>query len=306
MSTPGDDSGRHAATALQASRAAASLLPGHTVLADGRRLEVATGGSGTATVVFEAGMGGGLHSWDLVARRLTAHARVVSYSRAGYGASDPDAHTRDVTRAAGDLIALLDGADIAEAVLVGHSYGGPIIRQVLADAPGRVTGLVLVDVTDEGCSMFFDRDSRRSSAIFRTVAPALGALGMGRVIAKRMAAAAPPEVQRLVVAESGSREAFRTFARELATYIADLERLRDDPLPPIDVPLTVISAGKVERGRKGAVRRATVRAAHERRAAEATDGRFVLADDSSHLVPFDDPQLIADEVLGVVQRALAV
>ncbi len=275
---------------------------GRHVLPDGRGLEVATGGAGSDTVVFEAGMGGGLHSWDLVTRRVADEARVVAYSRAGYGASDPDPRTLDVTRAGGDLLALLDTEDIERAVLVGHSYGGPIIRQVLADAPERVAGLVLVDVTDEGCAMFFDRDSQRTSAIFAKLAPVLGALGLSRTLAKKTAAAAPPDVQRLVVEESGSREAFRTFARELATYVADLERLRDDPLPPIDVPLTVISAGQVEKGRKGAERRAAVRAAHERRAAEAADGRFVLADGSSHLVPFDDPQLVADEVLRLIRR----
>lgn len=282
--------------------AATRLVVSRRALHDGRSLEVATGGTGDVTVVFEAGMGGGLHSWDLVTRRVAGEARVVAYSRAGYGASDPDPRTLDVTRAAGDLLALLDTEDVEQAVLVGHSYGGPIIRQLLADAPERVAGLVLVDVTDEGCAMFFDRDSQRTSAIFAKLAPVLGALGLSRTLAKKTAAAAPPDVQRLVVEESGSREAFRTFARELTTYTADLERLRDDPLPPIDVPLTVISAGQVEKGRKGAAHRATVRAAHERRAAEATDGRFVLADGSSHLVPFDDPQLIADEVLRLIHR----
>lgn len=265
-------------------------------LPDGRRLEVTDAGSGPVAVVFESGMGGGLASWGTVAPLVAPHARTVTYSRSGFGSSDPDPRPRDVARAAADLVDLLDVLGIDRAVLVGHSYGGPIIRQVAADAPGRVAGLVLVDATDEGCELFFCADLRRASAAFATVAPLLGATGLGRSVVKRLAAAAPPDVQRRVVAESGSSQGFRTWAREVATATADLERLRDDPLPRVTVPLTVITAGRPERGRTATARRACLLQAHARRAAAHPDGRHVVADRAGHHIPFDDPRLVADEI----------
>lgn len=271
-------------------------------LADGRHLDVATGGTGAPVVVFEAGMGAGLASWATVAPLVAADTRVVTYSRAGYGASDPDPRPLDLARAVGDLTELMDGLDVDRAVLVGHSYGGPIVRQFCADHPDRAAGLLLVDPTDEGCDMFFARDTKRSEAMFRFFAPALAATGLSRTMAKKLATAAPADVQARVAAESGSRGAVRTFAGELSTYTADLERLKDHPLPRVEVPLTVLSAGKIERGNKGAGRRACVRAAHRARAEAAVDGRFVIAEGSSHLVPFEDPQLVADEIRSLLAR----
>jgi pimeloyl-ACP methyl ester carboxylesterase len=52
-------------------------------------------------------------------------------------------------------------------VLVGHSWGGPIVRVAAAGVPERIAGLVLVDQTDEGCDMFFSSASERQARLLR-------------------------------------------------------------------------------------------------------------------------------------------
>jgi pimeloyl-ACP methyl ester carboxylesterase len=264
---------------------------------DGRQLEATVRGDGRVTVVFEAGMGAGQHTWDLVAPAVSQHARVVTYNRAGIGGSSPDPGPRPLARAADDLLALVDHLDAGPAVFVAHSYGGPIVREALARAPERVAGLVLVDQTDEGCDLFFDPAVERQQRMMAAALPALARLGLMRLIAGRLARQLPPEARRAAAAESGSVAAARAQQRELAGCDADLRRLRDEPHPPPGVPVTVISGTKRPRLGASARRRDCLVAAHERRAAEYPRGRHVRAERSDHMVMITEPDLVTGEIV---------
>jgi pimeloyl-ACP methyl ester carboxylesterase len=48
-----------------------------------------------------------------------------------------------VQRHVADAISVLDGLDVPEAVILGHSWGGHLALQLAVGAPDRVTGLVL-------------------------------------------------------------------------------------------------------------------------------------------------------------------
>jgi hypothetical protein len=87
-----------------------------------------------------------------------------------------------------------------------------------------------------------------------------------------------PADRRGLVAESGTLAGARAHKAELAHCNADLRRRRDEPHPPADVPITVISGTRPSRSKAAARRRACLVAAHERRAAAATQGRHVRAD----------------------------
>jgi pimeloyl-ACP methyl ester carboxylesterase len=258
----------------------------------------ATAGSGP-TVVFEAGMGAGQGSWALVAPEVARRTRVVTYNRAGIGRSTVDPEPRTVARAAADLVALLADLDPGPAVLVAHSYGGPVVREALATAPERVAGLVLVDQTDEDCDLFFARGDGAQRA-FAKVLPTLARVGLLRLVTGAVARSLPPDARRAVVVESGSVAGARAHARELAGFDADLRRLRDDPHPTPDVPVTLISGTRPPRGRSAARRRACLVDAHRRGAAGAPQGRHVAAARSGHMVPLTEPQLVVDEVLRLV------
>ena len=117
-------------------------------LRDGRKLHYRQRGTGSPTVVFEAGMGLSSATWGMVQPDVAQHTLAIAYDRAGIGKSDWDDHERTVDRIADDLQELLETLP-GPFVLVGHSWGGPILRRLAARKAVDVRGLVLLDPTDE-------------------------------------------------------------------------------------------------------------------------------------------------------------
>jgi len=107
-------------------------------------------GSGRYTVIFESGFGEDLRTWRKVAPEVAKSARAVTYSRAGYGTSDPRPEPRTILESSQELDQLVAGAKLRPPfILVGHSYGGLLVRAFAARHPDWVAGMVLVDPTDE-------------------------------------------------------------------------------------------------------------------------------------------------------------
>ena len=115
-----------------------------------QQLEVAVGGSGEQTIVFESGLGYGHSVWSQVADELGQFAKVVSYSRAGNGKSAASELPRTMEQVATELDSLLVTLDLAPPyILVGHSAGGFYIRKYAELFPAKVQGFVFVDSTPE-------------------------------------------------------------------------------------------------------------------------------------------------------------
>lgn len=130
---------------------ARGIVPGYGDLGrpvpalDGRHLYLDCRGTGSPTVVFEAGMGSDARSWGAVFPAVAATTRACAYSRANrWGSAERGSHT--VGQAAADLRAALAAAgEPAPFVLVGHSLGDVYVRVFATLHPTEVTGLVLVD-----------------------------------------------------------------------------------------------------------------------------------------------------------------
>ncbi len=108
-------------------------------------------GSGTPAVVIEAGAGAfGLdyyNLFELCARRTTC----VLYDRAGSGWSDPVDWPRSAAEIVTDLHTALGLAGVnGPYLLVGHSFGGLLVRAFAQHFPGDVVGLVLLEPQTEG------------------------------------------------------------------------------------------------------------------------------------------------------------
>ncbi|GAB2836461.1 alpha/beta hydrolase [Actinocorallia aurea] len=82
---------------------------------------------------------------------MSGRARLWLYDRAGLGWSGPArGAVRSVEVLGDELVALLDAAAVAEpVVLIGHSMGGIIARDVAVRYRDRVAGLLLVDSSHE-------------------------------------------------------------------------------------------------------------------------------------------------------------
>lgn len=112
----------------------------------GRTLYLKCMGSGSPTVVLEAGFGGNSDDWVDVQRPLSTTTRTCAYDRAGLGNSLPIRGVHDAGDEINDLQRLLDHAHIAPPyVLVGHSYGGLLVRLFAKAHPAETAGVLLVE-----------------------------------------------------------------------------------------------------------------------------------------------------------------
>jgi pimeloyl-ACP methyl ester carboxylesterase len=120
--------------------------PGRRVDVGGYQLHVSCVGQGSPTVVLDAAGGNSSASWGLVQPELARSTQVCAYDRAGMGWSDRGPTPRDMKQQVRELHSLLEAAGIqGPYVLVGHSYGGRIVRVYAKDYPSEVDGMVLID-----------------------------------------------------------------------------------------------------------------------------------------------------------------
>lgn len=130
--------------------AAAADFDGMVNVGKGQLHAVKTG-EGLATIVFEAGFASDLSTWRKVTPLLVGKAQLVTYSRAGYGKSPARAQTLSMADSVAEFSELLVQLKVTgPVILVGHSYGGFLIRSFAASHPQQVAGLVFVDPADEG------------------------------------------------------------------------------------------------------------------------------------------------------------
>ena len=119
-----------------------STPPGRLIETGGHTLHVDQTGSGSPAVVLEAGIAATSISWSMVAPLLARHTTVIAYDRAGFGWSGPARGSRPME----DLEAVLNASGVpGPFVLVGHSFGGLLVRLFQQRRPDLVAGLVLVD-----------------------------------------------------------------------------------------------------------------------------------------------------------------
>jgi pimeloyl-ACP methyl ester carboxylesterase len=123
--------------------------PGRLVDIGGYRLHVYCTGSGAPTVILDALFPGTVSNWVWVQTELAKTTRVCAYDRAGLGWSDRGPQPRDAQQHAAELDALLAAAAIpGPYVLVGHSWGGLVVRAFADRHPNKVAGMVLVEASN--------------------------------------------------------------------------------------------------------------------------------------------------------------
>ncbi len=131
-----------------ATFATAGRYTGAFAIGGGRKMFITCAGSGSPTVILEAGANGGAHSWLAVQPRLATTTRVCSYDRANLpgGSSDPAPKPQTAADIVTDLHKLLAAARVpGPFVLAGHSNGGLFARLYATTYPQQVKGLVLID-----------------------------------------------------------------------------------------------------------------------------------------------------------------
>lgn len=275
-------------------------------LPDGRRLRAVVAGERSGPlVVFEAGMSAPAACWVHVQREISCHAPTLAYDRAGYGGSDPDPADRSLDRMAADLTDLLDAVQgTAPVVLVGHSWGGPIIRAFSARHPERVAGLVLVDSSvAETMSPFA---ARATSASFRLVEllARCGATGLieRMTFSHGLSDAYTDDDRAVMIRDYASPRAMRAGRAEAAQILPSLPGLRDlQSAGTPEVPTVCLQGGRVDRG-MGTIR-PLMNDTAARLMARAPHGRVTVVAEAGHLIPQERPKPVCDAILDVLADA---
>jgi pimeloyl-ACP methyl ester carboxylesterase len=299
-------------------------VPGQMFDIGGPRLHAQVKGQGRPVVVLEAGIAASSLSWSLVQKQVAEFATVLSYDRAGFGWSDLPLHRSTALDAARDLALMLECAGFGRGpfVLVGHSFGGLVVRVFEEQYPERVAGLVLVDPVSR--REWREADGRRMQMLARGVTlsrrgAVLARMGVVRLalrlltggsrkIPKLLARAAagqgasvterltgevrkmPQELWPAVAAHWSEPRSFRAMANTLEGLPASVTQV-DETRSLGNLPLIVLSA---------ACATAKAMEEHDHDAGLSHCGKHIVVPGTGHWMQLDAPDAIVDAVRQVI------
>ena len=102
-------------------------------------------GQGDAAIVLIHGWGADSSSWSSQWNSLQFEGRVIAIDLIGHGKSDKPKIDYTLNVLSESVVAVLDHLDVDRAVLMGHSNGVAVCRDVLETYPNRVKAMILVD-----------------------------------------------------------------------------------------------------------------------------------------------------------------
>lgn len=120
------------------------------IAGDGVMLSVQQAGSGPALILLHGYPQNGM-CWAKVAPVFAQSFRVIIPDLRGYGqsdapADDPDHQTYSKRQMARDIIALMDGLGLSQAMVLGHDRGARVSYRLALDHPQRVSRLGIIEI----------------------------------------------------------------------------------------------------------------------------------------------------------------
>jgi pimeloyl-ACP methyl ester carboxylesterase len=287
--------------------------PGVLVDVGGFRLHLDCIGSGSPTVVLDAGLGVPSLTWTAVQKRTAKTTRVCWYDRAGYAWSDSAPTARTSDNIVTELHTLLVNAgETPPFVLVGHSFGGYNVRLFAHRYPDEVAGLVLVDSSHE------EQWSRLPPAVIAAsgsaslldVLKVVANFGVGRMFPSLTGAdeLATPSMRAEAPEVLDALRALALSPRSLAITADEMRSLQDSAVQVRDsrafgdLPLIVLSAGQfaqipgVAQADLDAAKRVWLTELQPDLATLSTHGRRTVVEDSTHMIPVLRPDIVADAI----------
>jgi pimeloyl-ACP methyl ester carboxylesterase len=264
-----------------------ALPPEGNVDVGGYTLYYHCAGSGSPTVIVEAGFdvaGFSSGNWRAVDKGVQQSTRICLYDRATLGKSRAVIDVRTAADVASELHTLLVNAHIdGPYVLVGHSLGAWFVRMYAAAYPGEVAGMVLVDATPP------DMLSRERAVIQpKPSDETYPAKSVWLSEEKFWTDTAGKQGESLNIAGSAEQVAKVTTVGDLPLVVISHNPTGADSGLPADLNT------KFED---------TWQQAQLEQSKLSTNGRLVVATKSGHMIMRDEPQLVIDTILQVVEMA---
>lgn len=320
--------------------------PGKLVDIGGWKLHLnctGAGSKGSPTVVFESGAGGTSFDWYFVQGQVSTFATACSYDRAGTAWSDVGPHPRTIRQMEYELHSVLANAGLpGPYILVGHSFGGIMVRTFQAEYPSDVAGIVLVDAASDDTKLVHFRQlvhmreitSGRPIPPVRTTIlaseqaatetefgraapiPVAPAPGPSPTIAP---AAQPEPTPRPLPPDVARLREWAEKRREVGTLPGDgdytgqefarlYEARTAHPHVLGDLPLVVLIARKREVPNnlppEWFVSNEEINQQDEQLARMSTNGKFIYAENSAHLIPYYEPEVVTQAIRSVMDAAI--
>lgn len=286
--------------------------PGQMIDVGGYKLHLDCRGQGSPTVLLEAGLGDFSVHWALVQPAVAQFTRVCAYDRAGLGWSDPSPHPRTSATMVAELQTLLDKAgESAPYLLVGHSFGGIMMRRFAQQDPDSVVGLVLVDSAHEAQGDHLPA-LRNAAAQLRQQFRLLS-----RLNAFGLLALAPTQIPNRGL----PAEALAQYRARLATsaYFDAASAESEALYPPVEnatvpkpaalghLPLLVLSRGQAAplpglTAAENAAYEQSWRSLQAELAALSANSQQMIAEQSGHDIHLQQPVLVIEAIRQLVQR----
>jgi len=251
----------------------------------------ALGHAARAPVVMLHGIGGGKTQWSPQLDLLALHGwRAIAWDMPGYGDSAMPAGDYTFAALAQGLVRLLDALSIERAIVLGHSMGGMVALETVAQAPERVAGLILACTSAAFGKA--DGDWQRQFVAER-LAPLDAGLGMAEMAARQvprmMSAEAPKAARELALAIMGAvpEATYRAALRCLVTFD------RRDVLPRIAVPTLLVAAAEDGQAPPPVM---------EKLAGRIAGAEFDVLSSAGHLANLERPAEFGRAVLDFLER----
>lgn len=279
----------------------------------GRKLEIDCRGTGTPTVVLEAGleMNGPL-SWALVHDSIAQTTRTCAYSRAGLMWSDPKPGPHNAVTIAEDLKALLDAAqEKGPYIMVGHSLGGPYIMTFTKHYPNDVAGLVFVDAShpdqvrrfkevvgdmpEPGAGMFKVAAALSWTGLVRLLTPEIGDPKLPKSVQQAMSSYAPTSLDALLAESNGmtaTMEEAGTFRQLGSRPLIVLTAMA--PMDSATRAATKLSKEQADKFQ------AVWKSLHDEEASWSSRSEHIVVPDATHYIQIDRPDVVIAAVRKVV------
>jgi non-heme chloroperoxidase len=263
---------------------------------DGAVLDgVVVGPENGATVVLSHCWTGSRAVWEPVAARLVAAGRrVVLYDQRGHGASTLGNDAPTVDGLGDDLAAVLEALDVRHAVVAGHSMGGMALQALAVRHPDvvarRVRALVLAGTAGFGVAAgLFTTPVRLvtgSRSVDRALAGRLGPALCRGSVGRR------PRQAHLVA----TRDAWLSLPADVRRRFLHGMQAMDfrAGLRRVAVPTTVV-VGRRDLLTPPRLARAL--------AAAIPGARLVEVPAAGHMLPYEEPDLLADLIVSAAEGA---
>ena len=162
-------------------------VPGKLYSVNGRTMHIYCTGTGSPTIVLEAGLGNDSMIWGKNQPELSKLTQVCAYDRAGFGWSEARPGVRDSNAISAELNGLLQQAGITgPIILMGHSIAGIHMRNYAAAYPQQVKGIIFVDGSTPQQDLYMpaglEAKQKQIVSILYPVAKAATAVGLMRAL----------------------------------------------------------------------------------------------------------------------------